>query len=108
MKVKLILKIFGPTKRLLELETTRIRCSVPLRAIWGRAEAIGSSAGTKNETNQHQNDAPSDFSDEAGYQVVTYFDTKAAWTNFNTDLQSTMNPDTKALRDVPGFDPIEE
>lgn len=94
-----------PIKRLLELETARIRSLLTIRAIWGRACTI---QNAQKELVPSQ-DAPIQIlSKESGFQIMTHFDNKAAWTKFNTDLQSTMTSDTEGLRDIPNFDPMEE
>lgn len=91
-----------------ELKTDRIRAQVGIRAIWGRAYATGSSLTREDDQVRHQHASSSSLSSESGFQVMTRYNNKAAWTKFNADLQSTMTSDTKQLMDIPGFDLIEE
>ncbi|KIM31827.1 hypothetical protein M408DRAFT_21035 [Serendipita vermifera MAFF 305830] len=91
-----------------ELQTTRIRSSMIIRAIWGCSQSV-EDANSRNHSPPRDEDAPLPLlSNEPGeYRVITIFDNKPTWTKFNAQLMSTMTPDTKKLRGIPGFDPIE-
>ncbi|KIM31824.1 hypothetical protein M408DRAFT_327242 [Serendipita vermifera MAFF 305830] len=91
-----------------ELQEARIRSSMLIRAIWGRARGLGDASDQNQDPAQSGDVTLPALSNEPGkYRITTIFDSKAAWTKFNTDLVSTMTPDTKGLRTIPGFDPIE-
>ncbi|KIM31825.1 hypothetical protein M408DRAFT_327244 [Serendipita vermifera MAFF 305830] len=92
-----------------EHHEARIRLSMVIRAIWGHARGLGDTKDQNQDPAQGGNVTLPVIASEPGeYRVKTIFDSKAAWTKFNTDLASTMTPDTKGLRTIPGFDPMEE
>ncbi|KIM19471.1 hypothetical protein M408DRAFT_31192 [Serendipita vermifera MAFF 305830] len=91
-----------------DLQTTQTHSSMTIRAIWGCAQSV-EDANSRNHSPPRDEDAPLPLlSNEPGeYRVITIFDNKLAWTKFNAQLMSTMTPDTKELRETPGFDLME-
>lgn len=91
-----------------DLQTARFRSSVTMRAIWGRARSAGHTKSQQQDPSSNPDMSSSVLSNEPGeYRVITTFNDKPAWTEFNTRLISTMTSDTKALREIPGLDLIE-